>query len=92
MIVGFFFGQQAAQEELRVLITEAMGDLVALVMILSLGFFFLILLVINTAISVLVAYFDIDGAVKLLGLVASFGILTVIIALTYKYAPDVIIT
>ena len=69
-----------------------MGDLVALVMILGLGFFFLILLVINTAISVLVAYFDIDGAVKLLGLVASFGILTVIIALTYKYAPDVIIT
>ncbi len=159
MVVGFFFGQQAAQEELRVLITEAMGDqaanvilsaisatfdstrsdriwatifsflvlayaatglfnelkgslntvwnappsattgivntiksrLVALVMILGLGFFFLALLIINTAISVLVAYFQIDGAVKLLGLVASFGILMLIIALTYKYAPDVTI-
>jgi len=160
MIVGFFFGQQAAQEELQTLITEAMGEqaanviltgisttfastqsdriwatvfsflvlaygatglfnelqgslntvwnappsatagllniiksrLVALVMILGLGFFFLMLLVLNTAISVLVAYFEIDSAVKVLGLLASFGILMVIIALTYKYGPDVAIT
>ena len=160
MIVGFFFGQQAAQEELQTLITEAMGEqaasvilagisstfastrsdriwatvfsflvlayaatglfnelkgslntvwnappsatigfintikarLVALVMILGLGFFFLALLIINTVISVLVAYFEIDGGVKMLGLGASFGVLMVIIALTYKYAPDVTIT
>ena len=160
LIVGFFFGQQAAQQELAMLITEAMGNeaaevilsgisstfdhtfsdrlwvtvfsfvvlayaatglfdelkrslntvwnappsatagilntvkdrAVALVMILGLGFFFLMLLAINTVISVLVAYFDIGGAVKLLGLLASFGIFTVIIVLTYKYAPDVTIT
>ena len=160
MIVGFFFGQQAAQEELQTLITETMGEqaagviltgisatfastrsdriwatifsflvlaygatglfnelqgslntvwdappsatagllniikgrLVALVMILGLGFFFLLLLIANTAISVLVAYFDIGGGVKMLGLLVSFGILMAIIGLTYKYAPNVAIT
>jgi len=65
---------------------------IALVMILGLGFFFLALLIINTVISVLVAYFEIDGGVRILGLVASFGVLMLIIALTYKYAPDVTIT
>ena len=63
--------------------------LIAVVMVIGVGFFFLALMMINTAITILDAYVALGSFVKVIGIVASFGATALIIALVYKYVPDV---
>ncbi len=62
---------------------------IAVVMVLGVGFFFLSLMIINTTMSYIDAYIPLDTVVKIIGLAASFGATTLIIALVYRYVPDV---
>jgi membrane protein len=66
-------------------------QLVALVMLLSIGIFFVSLVLINNTVSLVDTYI-LPGellSLKITGLVASFGMLVLLIALLYKFLPAV---
>lgn len=62
--------------------------LLALVVVLGIGFLFVAMIITNTIISLLVNFFRLDGLFSLAGLAASFGLITLVIALIFKFLPD----
>ena len=71
------------------LFTEIRNRLVGLTIVLVVGLFFLLLFIINTAFSLLDTYLAFDYFFTVIQLAASFGALTLIIAVLFKYVPDV---
>ncbi len=65
---------------------------IAVVMVLGVGFFFLSLMVINTAMSILNAYIGLDNVIQLTGQAVSLGATALIIAMIYKFTPDIEVT
>jgi membrane protein len=63
--------------------------LIALAVILGIGLVVLVTIVINAVISLLVSFFLIDSLLALAGLLASFGLIILLIALIFKFLPDV---
>ena len=64
---------------------------IALIMVLGVGFFFLSLMLINIVLSVFDVFFPLGSAQTIMWLVAFVGAATLLIALVYRYAPDVTI-
>ena len=63
--------------------------LIALAVIIGIGLVVLVTIIINAVISLLVSFFLIDNLLALAGLLASFGLIIVLIALIFKFLPDV---
>ena len=63
--------------------------LIALAVIIGIGLVVSITIIINAIISLLVSFFVIDSILTLAGLLASFSLIIVLIALIFKFLPDV---
>ena len=63
--------------------------LIALAVIIGIGLVMLVSIIINAIISLLVSLFLIDSILTLAGLLASFGLIIVLIAPIFKFLPDV---
>ena len=62
--------------------------LIALLAVFGIGLLFVLIIVVNSIISILVNLFRLDSLVYLSGLVTSFGLITLVIAVLFKYLPD----
>ncbi|GAB4424506.1 MAG: hypothetical protein Kow0031_03540 [Anaerolineae bacterium] len=62
--------------------------LVALVIVFGIGFLFVALVIINTIMSLLVSLLQLDTLFSLASVAASFGLITLVIALLFKFLPD----
>ncbi len=62
--------------------------LVALAIVFGIGFLFVALIIISAVISLLVSFFHLDTLLSLASLLASFGLISLVIGLLFKFLPD----